>query len=103
LPPGVDGPAGIAARCAGGGIALRGSWRAVPLWLVYGVLYGSACDSRWHECGHCTAFRSAWMNAAGLTTRGGFADADAALWDRRMAVNARAPFLLMAGALADMR
>jgi fatty acid desaturase len=26
------------------------------------VLYGSACDSRWHECGHGTAFRTGWMN-----------------------------------------
>lgn len=36
-------------------------WSA-PFWLVYGVLYGSAADSRWHECGHRTAFRTAWMN-----------------------------------------
>ena len=27
-----------------------------------GVLYGSASDSRWHECGHGTAFRTRWMN-----------------------------------------
>ncbi len=43
------------------------------------------------------------VNAAGLTTRGGFEDADPALWDRVFAVNARAPFFLMAGAIADMR
>ena len=43
-------------------IAFWGSWGAVPFLLVYGVLYGSACDSRWHECGHGTAFRTAWMN-----------------------------------------
>jgi len=43
------------------------------------------------------------VNAAGLTTRGGFQDADIAIWDRLMAVNARAPFFLMAGAIADMR
>ena len=30
----------------------------------YGVLYGSASDSRWHECGHGTAFRTRWMNTA---------------------------------------
>ena len=29
---------------------------------AYGVLYGSASDSRWHECGHGTAFRTRWMN-----------------------------------------
>ena len=26
------------------------------------MLYGSASDSRWHECGHGTAFRTGWMN-----------------------------------------
>ncbi len=38
------------------------------------------------------------VNAAGLTTRGGVLDADAALWDRIFAINARAPFLLMQAA-----
>jgi len=47
---------------AAGGIWFWGSWIAVPFWLAYGVLYGSACDSRWHECGHGTAFRTRWMN-----------------------------------------
>lgn len=39
-----------------------GSWVALPFFLVYGVLYGSASDSRWHECGHGTAFKTMWMN-----------------------------------------
>jgi fatty acid desaturase len=43
-------------------VTLWPSWWSVPFWLVYGVLYGSASDSRWHECGHKTAFRTAWMN-----------------------------------------
>jgi fatty acid desaturase len=47
---------------AAGGIWFWGSWVALPFWLAYGVLYGSACDSRWHECGHGTAFRTRWMN-----------------------------------------
>ena len=47
---------------AAGGIHFWGSWLAVPFWLAYGVLYRSACDSRWHECGHGTAFRTRWMN-----------------------------------------
>jgi fatty acid desaturase len=47
---------------AGIGIALWPSWWSAPFWLAYGVLYGSASDSRWHECGHGTAFRTAWMN-----------------------------------------
>jgi len=41
-----------------------GSWAAVPFFLAYGVLYGSASDSRWHECGHRTAFKTKWMNDA---------------------------------------
>ena len=44
------------------GIALWGSWWAVPFWAAYGVLYGSASDSRWHEAGHGTAFKTRWMN-----------------------------------------
>jgi fatty acid desaturase len=47
-----------------GGIYFWGTWAAVPFFLVYGVIYGSSCDSRWHECGHGTAFRTAWMNDA---------------------------------------
>jgi fatty acid desaturase len=38
-----------------------GWWAALPL-AAYGVLYGSATDSRWHECGHGTAFKTMWMN-----------------------------------------
>lgn len=45
-----------------GGIALWPSWWSLPVWLAYGVLYGSASDSRWHECGHRTAFKTGWMN-----------------------------------------
>ena len=41
-----------------------GSWAAVPFFIVYGVLYGSSSDSRWHECGHRTAFKTQWMNDA---------------------------------------
>ncbi|GAB3561980.1 fatty acid desaturase family protein [Amycolatopsis endophytica] len=48
---------------AGGlGIFFWGSWAAVPCFLVYGVLYGSASDSRWHECGHGTPFRTRWYS-----------------------------------------
>ena len=43
-------------------VMLWPSWWSAPFWIVYGVLYGSGADSRWHECGHKTAFKSAWMN-----------------------------------------
>lgn len=65
-----DGPAirdtaiwlGSMIAFAGPGIAFWGSWWCVPFFLAYGVLYGSASDSRWHECGHGTAFKTSWMN-----------------------------------------
>jgi fatty acid desaturase len=47
---------------AAGGIYFWGSWWCVPFFFVYGVLYGSSSDSRWHECGHGTAFKTPWMN-----------------------------------------
>lgn len=55
---------GLMAIFAAGGIYFWGSWWAVPFFLAYGVLYGSATDSRWHECGHGTAFKTQWMNRA---------------------------------------
>jgi len=39
-----------------------GTWWAVPAFFVYGILYTSPGDSRWHECGHGTAFKTPWMN-----------------------------------------
>jgi fatty acid desaturase len=47
-----------------GAIYFWGSWWCVPFFAVYGVLYGSSSDSRWHECGHGTAFKTDWMNNA---------------------------------------
>lgn len=44
------------------------------------------------------------VNAAGLTDRASFTEgASVALWNRLFSVNTRAPFFLMAGAIADMR
>lgn len=39
-----------------------GHWLAIPFFIVYGFLYGSASDSRWHETAHGTAFKTDWMN-----------------------------------------
>lgn len=47
-----------------GAMALWPSWWAALPLFCYGVLYGSAGDSRWHECGHGTAFKTRWMNDA---------------------------------------
>jgi NAD(P)-dependent dehydrogenase (short-subunit alcohol dehydrogenase family) len=43
------------------------------------------------------------VNAAGLTTRGSFQTGTVEIWDTLFAVNARAGFLLMQAAIADMR
>lgn len=48
--------------CAWGGIEFWGTFWCVPFFIIYGVMYGSAGDSRWHECGHGTAFKTPWMN-----------------------------------------
>jgi Na+-transporting NADH:ubiquinone oxidoreductase subunit F len=43
---------------------LWGTWWAILPYIVYAVLYASTSDSRWHESGHGTAFRTDWMNNA---------------------------------------
>ena len=66
----ADGPAirdtiilfAFMAGLAGAAAMLYPSWLSVPFFFAYGVLYGSAMDSRWHECGHKTAFKTRWMN-----------------------------------------
>lgn len=45
-----------------GGYVFWGTFWCLPFFIAYGVLYGSSTDSRWHECGHGTAFRTRWMN-----------------------------------------
>ena len=68
----TDGPAirdtliWFAALAVTGGLGAYfwGTWWAAPFFFLYGPLYGSASDSRWHECGHGTAFRTRWMNDA---------------------------------------
>ena len=43
---------------------LWGSWWAILPYIVYSALYASTSDSRWHESGHGTAFKTDWMNNA---------------------------------------
>ncbi|QUX97067.1 fatty acid desaturase [Marinomonas sp. CT5] len=40
-----------------------GTWWVAPLFFIYALLYGTASDSRWHECSHGTAFKTPWMNS----------------------------------------
>ena len=53
---------GLILLFAGLGIALWGTWWAWPCFFVYGTLYGSTSDSRWHETGHGTAFKTRWLD-----------------------------------------
>jgi len=39
-----------------------GTWWTIFPFLCYGVIYASSSDSRWHEAGHGTAFKTDWMN-----------------------------------------
>jgi NAD(P)-dependent dehydrogenase (short-subunit alcohol dehydrogenase family) len=56
----------------------------------------SACIARFGRI-------DALVNAAGATDRATFLDGALETWERLFAVNARAPFFLMQGAIADMR
>jgi fatty acid desaturase len=39
-----------------------GTWWSILAFFAYGTFYASPGDSRWHECGHGTAFKTQWMN-----------------------------------------
>lgn len=41
-----------------------GTWWAALAYLCYAVSYATPSDSRWHEAGHGTAFKTDWMNNA---------------------------------------
>lgn len=47
-----------------GTVALWGTWWVILPYAAYAILYATASDSRWHEAGHGTAFRTDWMNNA---------------------------------------
>lgn len=66
-----DGPAirdtillfGILAVTAWATVHFWGTWWVVLPYLIYSVFYATSSDSRWHECGHGTAFKTDWMNS----------------------------------------
>jgi Na(+)-translocating NADH:ubiquinone oxidoreductase F subunit len=43
---------------------LWGTWWPILPYFVYCVIYATTSDSRWHEAGHGTAFKTDWMNNA---------------------------------------
>jgi fatty acid desaturase len=42
--------------------ATWGTWWSFLGFVLYGLLYYTAANSRWHELGHYTAFKSKWLN-----------------------------------------
>lgn len=46
------------------GFMLWGTWWAIIPFVIYGIIYGTTSDSRWHETSHGTAFKTGWMNTA---------------------------------------
>ncbi len=62
-----------------------------------------ACAHIIAECDRAFGRLDGLVNAAALTDRAGLLDADAAFIDRTLAINLRAPFLLMQGAARIMR
>ncbi len=44
------------------GYSWWGSYWAIIPFMLYGVIYGSTSDSRWHESSHGTAFKTDWLN-----------------------------------------
>ena len=56
-----------------------GTWWAIPAFLIYGTIYTSS-DSRWHECGHGTPFRTRWLNEVVYYIASFMAIREACLW-----------------------
>ncbi|MGC4031674.1 MAG: fatty acid desaturase [Tepidisphaeraceae bacterium] len=67
-----DGPAvrdsiiwfGLLIASGVAGAMLWGTWWCVIPFMIYGVIYASSSDSRWHEAGHGTMFKTDWLNNA---------------------------------------
>lgn len=53
---------GLMAGSAGLALSVQNSYLSALCFAFYGVLAGSGADSRWHEAGHGTAFRTVWLN-----------------------------------------
>ncbi|AOW10789.1 NADH:ubiquinone reductase (Na(+)-transporting) subunit F [Flavobacterium gilvum] len=53
---------GLMITFAAVGIYYWFSWVSVIAFMLYGIIYGTTSDSRWHESSHGTAFKTDWMN-----------------------------------------
>jgi Na+-transporting NADH:ubiquinone oxidoreductase subunit F len=56
----------IGAGVSGYALWKAGSWWAAIPFMIYGIIYASSSDSRWHEAGHGTAFKTDWMLRAAV-------------------------------------
>ena len=57
---------------------------AFALFWVYCTFYTSSADSRWHECGHGTAFKTKWMNDVMCVSSGLHSSCNAACEHHRL-------------------
>ena len=71
---------GLLALSGGVAFVSWGTWLAVPAFVVYGVLYASAAESRFHECLHGTPFKSRWLNEFFLHVLGFMSLKNSLLW-----------------------
>lgn len=62
------------------GLATWGSWWAIPVFAIYGVLYASAAESRFHEALHGTPFKTRWLNEVFLQIFGFMALKNPYVW-----------------------
>jgi fatty acid desaturase len=69
----------LVASGTGAYLTLGTLW-CVPFFFVYGILYGSCSDSRWHEFGHGTAFRTRWINDAAFQLAAFMVFREPAIW-----------------------
>ena len=109
--------ASLAAASGAGGLFLTDRNAALGAEVAEG-LRATGCDAAFHaadlaeaEAGRAVTAAAVarfgridmLVNAAGITDRASVLDGTPALWERLFAVNARAPYFLMQGAIADMR
>jgi NAD(P)-dependent dehydrogenase (short-subunit alcohol dehydrogenase family) len=88
----------------GNAVATQLSGEGVPTGFVAADLADDAAPARLvAECLSRFGRIDALVNAAGLTDRASFLDADLDVWAKLFAVNARAPFFLMQDAIRAMR
>ena len=114
---GIGAEIAALAAASGAGAMLLTDRNAVRGAAVAAELRSSSCEVAFHEAELEDAAGAAGIisaavqrfgrvdmlvNAAGITDRASFLDGTPALWDRLFAVNARAPYFLMQGAIADM-